>query len=189
MHLLGRTDLRHVLDELGRERDLAAGSGPWTVELLALADAQLGPEWWDVALTGDEAAAIVLPRHAGEPCHGDTMTLVGAAGLTPAEAAARLAAIEGDYARANASCWGRIDRARREPLTRVILAMAPLDHPEYRGLPAGTRLYCVDGLHRLTGWALSGQLAGEALVPAHVVGKRGRELFSGAGRPKARHGK
>ena len=83
-----------MLEALERGRDLAAGSGPWTVKLLEQADAELGPEWWDVTLTGAEAAAVVLPRHAGEPCHGDTMTLVGDAGLTPAEAAARFAAGE-----------------------------------------------------------------------------------------------
>jgi len=171
MRVLGPTDLHSVLDALRQGRDLAVGSGPWTVKLLELADAQLGPEWWDVTLTGEEAAAVCLPRHAGEPCHGDTMTLVGDRGLTALEAAARLRELQQEYARANVSCWGRIDRARREPFTRIVLAVAPLEHPEYRDLPAGRGPYCVDGLHRLTGWALSGLLTAGARVPAHVVGK------------------
>jgi len=173
MHVLARTDIRHVLHTLRQGRDLAAGSGPWTVKLLELADAQLGPDWWDVTLTGEEAAAVCLPQHAGEPCHGDTMTLVGERGLTVLEAAARLRELQEEYARANVSCWRRIDQARREPLTRIALATAPLEHPEYRNLQAGRRLYCVDGLHRLTGWALAGALAAGAELPAHVVGRLG----------------
>ena len=180
MRVIGRVSVQDVHDALWRSRGRTEGSGPWTGPLVEQANAELGPEWWDVELDGPEAAAVVLPWHAGEPCRGDRLTLIGVEGLTVAAAAARLAAIEADYARENRSCWSRIATARAEPLTRVILATAPIDHEEYRGLTAGSafakaaagapHLYCLDGRHRLIGWALEGALAAGAIVPAHVVG-------------------
>ena len=180
MRVVGRVTLRDVNEALWRSRSQTEGSGPWTGRLLDLADASPGPDWWDVELDGAEALAVVLPFHAGEPCHGDRLTLVGPEGLTVAAAAARFADIEADYARENQSCWGRITDARSAPLSRVILATAPIDHEEYRGLAhgaagAGTtadapRLYCLDGRHRLIGWALAGALTRGAVVPAHVAG-------------------
>jgi len=178
MRVLGRTTLRDVQDALWRGRSRTEGSGPWTGRLLDLADAGLGPAWWDVELDADDTLAVVLPFHAGEPCHGDRLTLVGPEGLTVAAAAHRFREIEADYARENRSCWGRIDHARRAPLSRVVLATAPIDHEEYRGLrpgpsgpTTGRPLYCLDGRHRLIGWALAGALAPGAIVPAHVAGR------------------
>lgn len=180
MRVIGRVSIQEVHDILWRSRGRTDGSGPWTGPLLDAADAQLGPDWWDVELDGLEAAAVILPWHAGEPCRGDRLTLVGPEGMTVAAAAARLAAIEVDYATENRSCWSRIATAREEPLTRVILAAAPIDHEEYRSLRAAPasawavagapNLYCLDGRHRLIGWALEGVLAPAAIVPAHVVG-------------------
>lgn len=178
MRVIGRVTLRDVHDALWRSRGRTEGSGPWTGRLLDLADAELGPEWRDAELTGDEALAVVLPFHAGEPCHGDRLTLVGPEGLSVAAAAARFAGIEAEYARESRSCWRRIDGARRAPLSRVVLATAPIDHEEYRGLARGSAaaatgvptLYCLDGRHRLIGWALSGALTRGTIVPAHVVG-------------------
>lgn len=179
MRVIGRVTLRDVHEALWQSRGRTEGSGPWTGRLLDLADAELGPVWRDVELTGDEALAVVLPFHAGEPCHGDRLTLVGPEGLAVAAAATRYAEIEAAYARENRSCWGRIDAARRAPLSRVVLATAPIDHEEYRGLsrtPADPatgrpRLYCLDGRHRLIGWALAGALGAVAIVPAHVAGR------------------
>jgi len=179
MRVLRRVTLRDVHDALWHARSRTVGSGPWTGRLLDLADSGLGPDWWDVELDGADALAVVLPFHAGEPCHGDRLTLVGPEGLTVAAAAARFAEIEAEYSRENRSCWGRIDGARREPLSRVVLATAPIDHEEYRGLSQGPvgaatgtpRLYCIDGRHRLIGWALAGALGPCAIVPAHVAGR------------------
>lgn len=176
MRVLGRVTLRDVHDTLWRRRGRTEGSGPWTGRLLDLADAQLGPDWWDVELTGAETLGVVLPFHAGEACHGDRLTLVGPEGLTVAAAAARFAEIHADYARESRSCWRRIDDARRAPLSRVVLATAPIDHEEYRGLardaagPSAASLYCLDGRHRLIGWALAGALGTGATVAAHVAG-------------------
>ena len=179
MRIRGPVSHAAVLDTFRLARPDAGGSTPWTLRLLEQADAELGPDWWDVELTGAEALAVVLPFHAGEPCHGDRLTLVGPEGLSVAAAAGRFRTIEADYARENRSCWGRIDRARRDPLSRVVLAVAPIDHEEYRGLmekpsartPADTpHFYCLDGRHRLIGWALAGALSAGAIVPAHVAG-------------------
>jgi len=187
VRIIGRVSLQDVHDALWRSRTRTEGSGPWTGPLLDTADAQLGPDWWDVELDGPEAAAIVLPWHAGEACRGDRLTLIGAGGLTVAAAAARLAAIETDYARENRSCWSRIATARAEPLTRVILATAPIDHEEYRGLAPGPHLYCLDGRHRLIGWALEGALAAGAIVPAHVVAALGRSHSTGCENAEREH--
>jgi len=178
MRVIGRVTLQEVHETLWRSRGRTEGSGPWTGRLLDLADAGPGPDWWDVELSGADALAVVLPYHAGEPCHGDRLTLVGPEGLSVAGAAARFADIEADYARENRSCWSRIDAARRAPLSRVVLATAPIDHEEYRGLARGPasagsdepRLYCLDGRHRLIGWALAGALGTGAVVPAHIAG-------------------
>jgi hypothetical protein len=170
MRVNGQTTFETVLGELHRARDPRQGSGPWTERLMALTEAQFGSEWWEVVLSGDEAAAIVLPWHAGEPCHGDRLTLIERRGSSVSAAATRLAAMKADYARENPSCWGRISKARREPFSRVILARAPLDHEEYRGIDVGSALYCVDGRHRLLGWALEGRLTSTVSIRAHVAG-------------------
>ena len=170
MRVIRTVAFADVLETFRRERGDAGGSAPWTLRLLEQANAELGPDWRDIELTGLEAGAILLPRHAGEPCHGDRLTLVDDAGLTVAATALRFAGLEHDYRAANRSCWGRIDRARREPLSRIVVATAPLDHAEYRGLPRGAGLYHLDGLHRLIGWQLTGQLADTAIVRAHMVG-------------------
>jgi len=166
----GRVRFAQVLEALHRARDPRQGSGPWTERLLALAEAQFGPEWWEVVLSGEDAAAIVLPWHAGEPCHGDRLVLVGSRGLSVSAASARLATIATEYAMTNPNCWARVNAARQEPFTRIIVSLAPLDHEEYRGLDAGSALYCVDGRHRLLGWALEGRLSQAASIPAHVAG-------------------
>jgi len=191
MRVIGRVTLRDVHEALWRGRSPTEGSGPWTGRLLDLADASPGPDWWDVELDAADALAIVLPFHAGEPCHGDRLTLVGPEGLSVAAAARRFADIETEYARANRSCWGRIDAARRAPLSRVVVATAPIDHEEYRGLADASaladattdtpRLYCLDGRHRLIGWALAGTLAPGAIVAAHVAGTVETPSASGSG--------
>jgi hypothetical protein len=146
-----------------------AGSWPWTSGFLDQADRQFGGAWREVTLTGPEAAAIVLPAHAGEPCHGDRLTL-SAPSHTVAVAADALRRLGETYAAANATCWSRIDRASREPFSTLILTTAPLDIAEYRGVEARPgQLYHLDGLHRLIGWAMAGRLTQEARIPAFVA--------------------
>lgn len=152
------------------ERGGTAGSWPWTAAFLDQADRQFGGTWREVTLTGDEAAAIVLPAHAGEPCHGDRLSLSGP-GQTVAEAAQGIRQLGDAYASANATCWARIDRATRAPFSTLVLTAAPLDLDEYRGVEAAAgRLYHLDGLHRLIGWAIAGRLGREARITALIAG-------------------
>ena len=72
--------------------------------------------WQLVELDEAELAALWLPAHAGEACHGDTMRLgEGDQGATVRAAHAWLAVHAEAYAAANPSCWGRITRASRGP--------------------------------------------------------------------------
>ena len=152
------------------ERGGSAGSWPWTSGFLEQADRQFGGAWREVGLTGPEAAAIVLPAHAGEPCHGDRLTLSGP-GQTVAAAADAIGRLGDAYAAANATCWSRIARASRDPFSTLILTPAPLDLAEYRGVEARPgRLYHLDGLHRLIGWAMAGRLTSDARITAFLVG-------------------
>ena len=93
MRIRGPVSIAAVLDTFRRARPDGGGSTPWTLRLFELADAQLGPDWWDVELDGAEALAVVLPFHAGEPCHGDRLTLVGPERPRAAAAAPRCTAL------------------------------------------------------------------------------------------------
>ena len=132
----------------------------WALPRVALADQRAGGVWTLQAFDLDAAAALWLPAHAGEPCHGDTMQLGGAPdddgtnapqGMALGDATAWLRAHQDAYRAANASCWARITTARDtswEPLV-----VAPFGVGDRTG-PPGTPLVVIDGLHRALGWAL-----------------------------------
>jgi hypothetical protein len=161
----GTVDLKSVGESVLASRGGAHGSWPWTRKLLAAADAQFQSRWRSETIDAAAALEIRLPPHAGEPCKGDLLTLVGANGATVREAAATLDKVAAAYARHNESCMGRIEFAAAAPLTRVVLCTAPLNWEEYADVaPADGALYCVDGFHRLVAWAWKGRLnAGEEL--------------------------
>ncbi len=161
----GTLDLKTVSDSVLASRGGAHGSWPWTRQLLATADAQFQSRWRGDAISGAEALNIRLPPHAGEPCKGDLLTLVGSTGATVREAAATLDKVAGAYARHNTSCMSRIELATAAPLSQVVLCSLPLDADGYRDVTHATdALYCVDGFHRLVAWAWKGRLASDVEV-------------------------
>jgi hypothetical protein len=129
----------------------------WALRNLALADAQFQGCWSRATIDAIDARHIVLPRHAGEPCHGDHLELIPAGGATVEDAVRRLRGLS-EYAAVNVSCWGKIEFFTSQPLSPIVLASAPLDHADYRDLPPWAPAYHVDGLHRLIGWGLAGRL-------------------------------
>lgn len=159
-------DLKSVSDSVLSSRGGAHGSWPWTRKLLAAADAQFQSRWRMGLIGGERALEIRLPSHAGEPCKGDLLTLVGANGATVREAAAMLEKVAGAYARHNASCMSRIEFAADAPLSQVVLCTAPLKWEEYADVaPADGALYCIDGFHRLVAWAWKGRLTADMELP------------------------
>jgi hypothetical protein len=165
-----------LLAERGHGRD----SWPWTLRFLDRADEQFGGCWTVTTLSAIDAAGVLLPAHAGEPCRGDRMALVPAGGATVAQIADRLRDIQDVYARDNAECWRRILRASHQPFSTVVLSAAPLATREHAGLaPRAGALFHIDGFHRLVGWAFAGRLIGQATIPAVMAG----ELAGMPGRP------
>lgn len=151
-------------------RDPASGSGPWTRRMLERADAQCAGKWLACAVRGDALLDVYLPRHAGEPCHGDRRELVPPGGKTVREAARDLGTWDDATRAESRECWRRLSAARDEPLSRIVLSTAPLaGHPDYAGLPPGPALYHLDGWHRLVAWALAGRLDGTDWLDAHVA--------------------
>jgi hypothetical protein len=171
VRILQQTSARAVIDDLTAIRDPRAGSMPWTIDYIARADAQFDGVWADVEIDAAEARAIVLPPHAGEPCHGDRLALVPSGGATLDDTGRAFSAMAADYARENPSCWSRIHGASREPFSTIILTTAPLDVEEYASVAraAGT-LYRLDGFHRLIGWTWAKRLDGDATLRAVVAG-------------------
>jgi hypothetical protein len=160
-----------VVSALAAERSLTDGSAPWTLKFIELADRQFAGQWRELTISGHDALAIVLPPHAGEPCHGDRLPLVGPAGATVDDTARRLARIRDDYATANQSCWGRIAEAAAAPFSTLVLTMAPLDADDYRSIvQAPGQLFHLDGFHRLVGWAWAGRLVAGVRIRALVAG-------------------
>ncbi len=139
--------------------------------MLAKADSQFGGVWRAQTITGDAALEILVPSHAGEPCKGDQLTLVGDTGTTVREAAATLTRLGPAYARNNPSCAERISFATDAPFTQIVLCTAPLDWEEYaRVTPIAGAYYCIDGFHRLIGWAAAGRLDKSAEIAIWSVG-------------------
>jgi hypothetical protein len=160
-----------IVDALGTERSLTDGSAPWTLRFLEVADRQFGGRWRHMTISGEDALGVVLPPHAGEPCRGDRLPLVGPGGATVERAARRLSEIHDVYASRNQSCWSRIADASAAPFSTLILTTAPLDADDYRSIvPAAGNLFHLDGFHRLVGWAWAGRLTPDARVRAWVAG-------------------
>jgi hypothetical protein len=171
--ILLTVDLKHVSDAVLASRGGAHGSWPWTRKLLAAADSQFHSQWTSGSIDAADALDIRLPSHAGEPCKGDLLTLVGGGGASVREAAAMLEKVAGAYARHNTSCMSRIEFAAEAPLSQVVLCTAPLNWEEYADVaPAEGALYCVDGFHRLVAWAWKGRLASGTDLPVWLAGSR-----------------
>lgn len=163
-------DLKQVTESVLQSRGGAHGSWPWTRKLLAAADAQFQSRWRAHVISGAQALEIRLPPHAGEPCKGDLLTLVGGSGATVCEAAATLEKVAGAYARHNSSCMSRIEFAAAAPFSQIVLCSQPLDADEYRDVtPADGALYCVDGFHRLVAWAWKGRLTSGVELPVWLA--------------------
>lgn len=157
--------------EVLRSRGGAHGSWPWTRRMLQRADQQFGGVWREVTLSSDEALALLLPPHSGEPCRGDQLTLIGAHGATVRDAAATLQTLGDAYAKNNASCAERLGFAATAAFSHVVLCTAPLDWEEYaRVTPVPGARYCIDGFHRLVSWAAAGRITGDVTVSAWIAG-------------------
>lgn len=168
----GTVDLKRVSESVLQSRGGAHGSWPWTRKLLAAADSQFQSQWSAQIIDGAQALDIRLPPHAGEPCKGDLLTLVGGAGATAREAAATLEKVIGAYARHNTSCMSRIEFAAAAPLSEVVLCTAPLNWEEYADVaPVDGALYCVDGFHRLVAWAWKERLGEGVTLPIWLAGR------------------
>ena len=167
----GTVDLKRVSESVLASRGGQHGSWPWTRKLLAAADVQFQSQWRATAITGAEALDIRLPSHAGEPCKGDLLTLVGSNGATVRDAAATLEKVAGAYARHNTSCMSRIEFAAAAPISQIVLCTAPLNWEEYADVaPVDGALYCVDGFHRLVAWAWKSRLSADVEVPIWLAG-------------------
>ena len=136
----------------------------WALPLLAELDA-LTSEWQLVELDADTLAALWLPAHAGEACHGDSMTLGDEGGSTLIRADDWLAAHADAYAAANPSCWGRIRHASAGPRTPLVVSGASVGD---RVKPRHAQLVIVDGLHRALGYWMAGARRCEAYAPVLV---------------------
>ena len=167
----GTLDLKAVSDSVLTSRGGAHGSWPWTRKLLAAADAQFQSQWREQQIDGADALEIRLPPHAGEPCKGDLLTLVGGQGASVREAAATLEKVAGAYSRHNSSCMGRIEFALDAPFSHVVLCTSPLEWEEYAEVaPAEGALYCVDGFHRLVAWGFKKRLSPGVTLPVWLAG-------------------
>lgn len=139
--------------------------------MLAKADSQFGGEWRAQTITGEAALEILVPSHAGEPCKGDQLTLVGDTGATVREAAATLTRLGPAYPRNNPSCAERISFATDAPFSQIVLCTAPLDWEEYaRVTPVAGAYYCIDGFHRLISWAAAGRMDKSAAIAIWAAG-------------------
>jgi hypothetical protein len=139
--------------------------------VLAAADAQFQSRWREDAISAERALDIRLPAHAGEPCKGDLLTLVGTHGASVREAAATLEKVAGAYMRHNTSCMSRIDFAAGAPLSQVVLCSAPLNWEEYAAVaPVDRARYCIDGFHRLVAWAWKARLSSGVVLPVWIAG-------------------
>jgi hypothetical protein len=147
------------------------GSWPWSEKLLAAADRQFAGNWRETTVDAAALLDVMLPSHAGEPCKGDQLTLVGTSGASVREAAATFARVERAYELNNESCFSRISLAADQPFSAIVLGTAPLDADDYRTVtPRPGALYCIDGFHRLVAWAWRRRLESGQL-PVFVAGE------------------
>jgi hypothetical protein len=163
MHPTVPTISRGVIDA-----EIRAASHPgheparWALPLLDAIDRRAAG-WTRITLDAADFAALWLPEHAGEPCHGDTMRLGDIGGGLPLRVAgAWLDLRKAAYAAANPSCWARISRAARDPRSPIVVASFGVGD---RVKPPHAERVVVDGLHRALGYWLSGDRRCEAYVP------------------------
>lgn len=134
----------------------------WALPLLDALETMAGG-WQRVELDEPDLAALWLPAHAGEPCHGDTMRLgEGDEGASVRAAADWLSANGGAYAAANPSCWGRITCASGGPVSAIVVAPVAVGD---RLKPDSSPLVVVDGFHRVLGYWLAGLRTCPAYLP------------------------
>jgi hypothetical protein len=147
----------------------------WALPLLEQLD-QRASRWQLVELDVDALAGLWLPAHAGEACHGDSMSLGDEHGSTLRQASEWLAVHADVYAATNPSCWGRITRASTEP--RSALVVSPVGVGD-RVKPDHAKLVVVDGMHRALGFWMAGERRVEAYTPVQVQGTAGDEALNG----------
>ena len=164
MRILQHLVPRHVIDA-GIDAAVYPGHDParWARPLLdELERAARG--WHLVELDELEFAALWLPAHAGEACHGDTMQLGDdVRGDTVRTIGDWLDANAATYAASNPSCWGRIAHAAGEAPSPIVVSATSVGD---RVKPAHARLVVVDGLHRALGSWKAGRRRCEAYMPA-----------------------
>ena len=137
----------------------------WALPLLDELD-RVASGWQLVELDERELAALWLPAHDGERCHGDSMRLgEDERGATLEDSAAWLRRHADAYAAANPSCWGRISYAMERAPSRIVVS--PINVGD-RIKPGEASLVLVDGLHRGLAYWLTGRRTCEAYVPADV---------------------
>lgn len=126
----------------------------WALPLLDELGAQ-ATGWQLIQLDEPALAALWLPAHAGEACHGDVMRLGDApAGSDVRSAHAWLEAHRDAYAAANPSCWGRLAHASSQsPRTPIVVSPVGVGD---RLKPADAALVVVDGFHRALGYWMAG---------------------------------
>lgn len=132
----------------------------WALPLVEAAE-QHGTAWSLVELDADEFGGLWLPAHAGEPCHGDRLTLGSANGGTVAAQTAWLEANAAAYAAENPSCWSRLARAGADAPATVVVSPRSVGD---RLKPDHALLVVVDGYHR----ALAYWRAGRRTLRAYV---------------------
>jgi len=165
MRVISAAVSRDVIDA-GIQAATYPGHAParWALPLVAELDSRASG-WQLVELDAGLLGGLWLPRHVGETCHGDSMTLGRDEGATLIEAHDWLVAHRDAYAAANPSCWGRIRHAStglRSPL--VVSGTSVGD----RVKPPHARLVVVDGLHRAIGYWMAGERRCEAYRPVLV---------------------
>ena len=134
----------------------------WALPLLDALDAW-ATGWQRIQLDEAALAALWLPAHAGEACHGDVMRLgEGPTGSTLCDAHAWLAVHGGAYAAANPSCWGRLTHASQSPRTPIVVSPVTVGD---RLKPADASLVVVDGFHRAIGYWMAGHRTCLAYLP------------------------
>lgn len=134
----------------------------WALPLIDLVHASAG-EWVLAELEHEEFAALWIPEHAGEPCHGDS-ALLGRTpgGSTLEEAATWLTTNAESYAAANPSCWGRIAHAAAGAVSPLVVSPFAVGD---RLKPEHAALVVVDGLHRALGYWLAGRRTCAVYLP------------------------
>lgn len=154
-----------------RSRGGSHGSWPWTRKMLARADEQFGGVWRELTIDGATALDIMLPPHAGEPCKGDLLTLVGDSGGSVRDVSVTLKEFGPAYERNNPSCTERIGFASESPFSHLVLCADPLNWEEFARVARQPRAhYCLDGFHRLVSWAAAGRLTADVQLSVWMAG-------------------